>query len=128
MRTSVRFLLLASALFLTGCGPDTIFVRPYLDTPEQHFTAGHKLLERGKYEDACREFMRARALMAPDFISVHVGLGLALGYKGDLDEGRKALDQAKAMAVTDEDKAEVQKGYERFEEIVRSQDQTPVSQ
>lgn len=120
MIKSMGWAVVAIAVFLTGCGPDTIFVRPYLDTPEQHLAAGHQLLERGKYDDACREFMHARVLMAPNYVSAYVGLGLALGYKGEFEEGEKSLNLAREMAVSEKDKGEVAKGFERFEEIRRN--------
>lgn len=127
MRKCMGLVMVAFMVLLTGCGPDTIFVRPYLDTPEQHLAAGHRLLDRGKYDDACREFIHARTLMAPQYVSAYVGLGLALGYKGEFVDGRNALDRAHEMAVSDEDKATVQKGYERFERIQRDHGQPPRS-
>lgn len=127
MIKSLGWVMVAFSMFVTGCGPDTIFVRPYLDTPEQHIAAGHQLLKRGKYDDACREFMHARVLMAPNYVSVYVGLGLALGYKGEFEEGEKALRLAREMAVSEKDKGEVEKGFERFQDLRRKsqgEDQT----
>ena len=74
------------ALIAMGCGPDTILVRPGLDTPGQHVANGHKLLQRGKVEDANREFNRAREL-DPQFFKAYIGLGVVLGLKGDLAAG-----------------------------------------
>ena len=119
--------MVSLGMLLTGCGPDTIFVRPSLDTPEQHLVSGHKLLQRGKYDDACREFQRAKELMAPNYVSANVGLGLALAYKGELAEGRKVMDQAGKMAISAKDKAEVREGYEQLEELSRNQHQGQTS-
>jgi len=95
---------------IAGCGPDTIFVRPGLDTPAQHVSNGYQLLERGKVDDACREFIRAREL-DPKFIRAYIGLGIALGHKGDFGAGMQTMEQARQMAGSDSDLEAVKKGY-----------------
>lgn len=114
----IMFSLLCLAII--NCGPDTIFVRPGLDTPEQHVVVGNQLLERGKVEDAYREFSRARELN-PHFIKAYIGLGIAMAQKGEIEKGMLFLDQAKQMADTSETLKEVQKGYLQIEEIKRHQ-------
>ena len=117
----VKFLaLLQICLLVASCGPDTIFMRPGLDTPEQHVAAGNLLLERGKVEDACREFTRAKEL-DPQFVKAYVGMGVALGLKGDLDGGVKTMDRASQIAAKPEDLQEVRKGYEQLDAIRRKQ-------
>ncbi|MGD9248318.1 MAG: tetratricopeptide repeat protein, partial [Desulfobacteraceae bacterium] len=69
------FVFLLMGLLFIGCGPDTIFVRPGLDTPSQHVANGHQLLEQGKFDAACREFDRAKEL-DPSYIRAYVGLGV----------------------------------------------------
>ncbi len=101
-----------------GCGPDTIFVRPGLDTPAQHVDNGHQLLQRGKVEDACREFIRAKEL-DPHFVEAYVGLGVALGRKGEFAAGLTSIDQARQMATTAQEISAVRKGYEQLDEIKR---------
>ena len=54
----IVLLMLAVFDAIAGCGPDTIFVRPGLDTPAQHVSNGYQLLDRGKVNDACREFIK----------------------------------------------------------------------
>jgi tetratricopeptide (TPR) repeat protein len=105
-------------LLCFGCGPDTIFVRPGLDTPAQHVANGHQLLEQGKFEDACREFDRAKEL-DPNYISAYVGLGLALGKKGDIEAGMRSMAEARKMASSPQDFEVIQKGYDQLEEIKR---------
>jgi tetratricopeptide (TPR) repeat protein len=105
-------------LLFFGCGPDTIFVRPGLDTPSQHVANGHQLLEQGKFEDACREFDRAKEL-DPNYVSAYVGLGLALGQKGDIEAGMRSMAEAKKMAGSTQDLEVIQQGYEQLEEIKR---------
>ena len=112
------FLTLLMGLLTVGCGPDTIFVRPGLDTPSQHVANGHQLLERGKIEDAYREFDRAREL-DPNYVKAYVGLGVALGRKGDIDAGMKNLAIAEKMAKSVQEHEAVQEGYARLNQLKR---------
>jgi tetratricopeptide (TPR) repeat protein len=109
-----------SGVLLLGCGPDTIFVRPGLDTPSQHVANGHQLLERGKIDDACREFVRAKEL-DPNYIKAYVGLGVALGKKGEIDAGMQTLAIAKEKAGSKRDAEVIQKGYDELNRIKRLQ-------
>jgi tetratricopeptide (TPR) repeat protein len=112
------------SLLIVGCGPDTIFVRPGLDTPIQHVDNGRQLLQRGKFEDACREFNRAKEL-DPYFVKAYVGLGLALAYKGDFAAASASMDQAKRIAGNSQEIEEVREGYEQLEKIKRHQIKPP---
>jgi tetratricopeptide (TPR) repeat protein len=105
---------------IVGCGPDTIFLRPGLDTPAQHVENGQQLLQRGKLEDACREFKRAKEL-DPLFIKAYVGLGIALARKGDLKAATASMDQARRIAGNSQEINQVQKGYDQLEMIKRRQ-------
>jgi hypothetical protein len=112
-------LVIGGIIWLTACGPDTILVRPGLDTPSLHIANGRKFLERGKYNDAHREFERAREL-DPQNVSAHVGLGLTSGYNGYFDAGLNHLATAESLAVSVEDRAVLKKGYDQFNELMRS--------
>lgn len=114
-------------LLLLGCGPDTIFVRPGLDTPSQHVANGQQFLKRGKIDDAGREFLRAEELLAPQFVKVYIGMGLVQGHKGDFEAGFKAMAKAKEIARSPRDLEAVQKGIDRINEMKRLQkaSQTP---
>jgi hypothetical protein len=107
-------------LIIVGCGPQTIFVRPSLDTPAQHVANGQQFLGQRKIEDACREFNRAREL-DPQFIGAYIGLGVASGLKGDFQTGFAIMDRAKQMAVSDQQLSAVRKGYEQLIRIQRQQ-------
>jgi len=98
---------------LIGCGPQTIFVRPGLDTPAQHVSNGYLLLEQEKWEDACREFERAKDL-DPSYTEAFVGLALAVGSKGDIEDGYKLLDHARRVAASPEEQLRIQNAYERL--------------
>jgi thioredoxin-like negative regulator of GroEL len=112
------------SFLILGCGPDTIFLRSGLDTPAQHVENGQQLLQRGKLEDACREFKRAKEL-DPLCVKAHVGLGIALARKGDLKGASAAMDQARRIAGNSQEIAEVRKGYEQLEQIRRTQAAPP---
>jgi len=113
--------VLLLGVLIAGCGPDTIFVRPGLDTPAQHVANGHQLLQRGKVDDACREFKRAKEL-DPHNVKAYVGLGVALGRKGDLSAGVAAMDKARQMASNPQEISEIQNGYKQLNEIKRKND------
>ena len=121
------YLTLIALVLILGCGPETIFMRPSLDTPSQHVTNGQQLLERGKIEDAYREFSRAKELN-PQYTPAYIGLGIALGHKGDLNNGLKYLDQAKHLAASSEERAAVQNGYDQFYAIVKANPPPPPTQ
>ncbi len=113
------FPLLMCVCFI-GCGPDTIFVRPGLDTPAQHVANGNQFLERGKIDDARREFERAKEL-DPNYVNAYIGLGLALGKKGDIDAGMETMGLAKRMAGSARELEAVQNGYVKLNEMKKTQ-------
>lgn len=122
MRKTIFLVLLG--LIILGCGPDTIFLRPGLDTPSVHVANGNNLLERGKVDDALREFQRAKVL-DPNYAPAYVGLGIVLGQKGRIDDGFKTLDLASKLADNEKDRTAVQQGYVRLHELERDRELTP---
>jgi tetratricopeptide (TPR) repeat protein len=108
-----RHILMFFFWVLIGCGPETIFVRPGLDTPALHVSNGNQLLDQGKWQDACREFERARDL-DPFYTDAYIGLGIAVGGQGDMAGGLKVLDYARELAQNEDDLARVQYGYDRL--------------
>lgn len=127
MRKTTYLIVLLLGFIMFGCGPDTIFLRPGLDTPSVHVANGNNLLERGKVDDAYREFQRAKAL-DPSYTRAYIGLGIVLGQKGRIDDGLKTMDMASEMADNDKDRTAVEQGYLRLHELKRHQDQTPKAQ
>ena len=99
-----------------ACGPDTIFLRPGLDTPEQHVKNGHNLLSRGKIDAANSEFLRAKSLDR-SYAPAYVGIALVQAHRGDLDAGFETLKQAEALTTTLEEEEAVKLGYRRLQEI-----------
>jgi tetratricopeptide (TPR) repeat protein len=115
LRNPIALLLLALHL-LSGCGPDTIFVRPALDTPTQHVQNGYNFLARGKIDAAGDEFNRAISL-DDRFAPAYVGLGLVQGHRGDFEAGFEALARARDVAASAEETADVERGLEALQEL-----------
>jgi hypothetical protein len=112
-RTYLSLLILFWALVL-ACGPDTIFLRPALDTPAQHVKNGHNLLSRGKIDAANAEFVRAKSL-DDGFAPAYVGIALVQGHRGDIDGGVEILDKARKIAATPDEAKSVECGFETLE-------------
>ena len=106
------FLILAVGTIM-ACGPDTIFLRPALDTPQQHVQNGHNLLTRGKLDAAQAEFVRAKTLDV-DYAPAYVGIALVQAHRGDVDGGLVTLDRARSLAATAEQRQEVARCFERL--------------
>jgi len=110
----IKFILgIMGILLLLACGPDTILVRPGLDTPDHHVSNGNQLLKRLKLDAAYQEFQRAIELDST-YTPAHVGLALVQGRRGDYDGGLNTLDKAKKMAQTQEEIQLVEDAYKQF--------------
>jgi hypothetical protein len=110
----IRFTcLLLFIVSLSACGPDTIFLRPALDTPEQHVKNGNNLMARGKLDAANTEFLRAVDL-DEGYVAAYVGLALVQGYRGDVEAGLATLQKAEAYVSKPEEQRSVEQGYEKL--------------
>lgn len=96
-------------LWLGACGPDTIFLRPGLDTPGQHVANGNVLLKQQKLDAAFREFNRAQ-MLEPNYAPAHVGLGKIWGLRGEVGKARAAMDRAQAVARGESERQDVSEG------------------
>ena len=114
-RNRLSWMVLFLVLF-SACGPDTIFLRPTLDSPEVHVKNGNDLLARGKIDAAYNEFVRAEHLDQA-YAPAHVGIALIQGHRGDVDGGFETLAKARKMAVTPEEIKLVDQGYEQLKRI-----------
>ena len=107
---------MAILLLLAACGPETIYVRPNLDTPERHVANGQVLLDQQKTKHALREFQRANEL-DPQNVAALVGIAIVMGHDKKFNQGMEALEKAQALSTTAEDKALVRDGQARLEEL-----------
>ncbi len=107
-------LLVLSFVFFGACSPDTIFLRPALDTPAQHVKNGHNFLTRGKIDAAKAEFVRAKNL-DDGYAPAYVGIALVQGQRGDVNGGIEILNQARGLATTPQETKAVDQGYERLQ-------------
>jgi hypothetical protein len=117
---SALILLFLFICLLSACGPDTIFLRPGLDTPAQHVKNGHSLLSYGKIDAANKEFLRATAL-DENYVPAYVGIALVQGHRGNIDEGFLTLERAKELINTPEEKEALDQGYKQLVEIKQKQ-------
>ncbi|MBT8369344.1 MAG: tetratricopeptide repeat protein [Deltaproteobacteria bacterium] len=70
----------------------------------------------GKTDAAMREFKRSIEL-DPNYAPAYVGLGIVYGLQADLDKGRNMMEKAGALAQSDEQRKEVEMGFERLDFI-----------
>lgn len=106
----VGFLLL---FVVCACGPKIRAPEAELDTPEHHVINGMKLLKKGKYDEAFRDFTLAKEL-DPKFSGAYVGLGLVCGHRGDFKKAMKNMKKAKKYADTKEQETHAYIGYVRL--------------
>lgn len=116
IQRSIYIVLVVLISLSSGCGPDTIFLRPRLDTPAQHVKNGHSLLSYGKIDAANAEFLRATTL-DENYAPAYVGIALVQGHQGKVDEGLKTLDWAKGLTTTPEEEEAVKQGYRQLYEM-----------
>jgi hypothetical protein len=109
-------LVVISLLLIGACGPDTIFVRPALDTPVQHVKNGRRLLAQGKLDAANGEFLRAKHLDA-GYVPAYVGIALVQADRGNLSDGFETLDRARTLAATPDEVKAVERGYEQLRKM-----------
>jgi len=91
-------------------------LRPSLDTPSHHIDNGYKLMAYGKLDAAIQEFARAKELNAT-YAPAYVGLGIAYGMQSNLEKGRLLMKQAQKLARDNEERKEVEMGFERLDYI-----------
>ena len=115
-RKTIISAVLLVMILVTACGPDTIFLRPGLDTPAQHVKNGHSLLSRGKIDAASAEFSRAINLNAR-YSAAYIGIALVKGHQGEFEAGFESLNQAESLATTQEEKTAVEHGYKQLYEL-----------
>jgi len=121
IRPIISFFAFCLLIALSGCGPDSIFLRSGLDTPSHHVDSGNQLMNYGKYDSAKREFSRAIEL-DPNYSPAYVGLGLVMGYLGDPDQGLVVMQQALDLARDEDQKKNADAGLQVLEGMAESKE------
>lgn len=103
IRILVLLVLSIFAFTLISCAKKPRKEVSALDTPEHHVFSGNKLLDKGKYDEAKREFELALS-MNPKYSPAHAGLGLVYGYQNNFDKAYDSLKDAKSYAKTTDEK------------------------
>lgn len=93
---TIGFLLMG--LYLLGCQARVETI-PVLDTPAHHTDVGMRLLERGKLDQALREFRLAKAL-DPRYPPAYLGAGMVYRSQGDFAKAFAELQEARTNAQT----------------------------
>jgi len=114
-------ILVLSLLFTGACSSKPRKPVSALDTPEHHVFSGMKLLDKGKYEDAKREFNMAIELR-PKFSPAFTGLGLVNGHEGNFKEAFVNGNKGKKYAKTKDEKVNALVGMIRIYSMERKDD------
>lgn len=93
------FVLAAIALVAAGCAKKPETAVSVMDSPEYHYKAGLKYLDKDQIDDAMKSFDRAISL-APKGPLGYIGKGLALGKKGDFKAAFDNMEKAKGYEKT----------------------------
>ena len=86
-------LIAALAVMFGGCGKKLTKPESVLDTPENHYHQGMRLLDRADYKGAWEEFERARS-MNPKFTEAYAGMALVKAEQKIYKDAYKLIDQA----------------------------------
>lgn len=102
IRILIFLVLSAFLLTIVSCAKKPREEVTALDTPEHHVFSGNKLIDKGRYDEAKREFELALSL-DPKYSPAHAGIGLVYGYQKNFDKAYDSLKSAKSYAKTKED-------------------------
>jgi len=91
-----------------------------LDTPEHHVFSGNKLLEKGDYGGAQREFELAIQL-DKKYSSAYVGMGLVFAAQKSFEKAYENMKRAKSLAQKTEDKVDAHVGMIRLYSLERKE-------
>ncbi|MFH1488675.1 MAG: S-layer homology domain-containing protein [Pseudomonadota bacterium] len=104
--------------FLTACGLRPEPIERILDTPEHFVSNGLKFIQKGRLDDAEREFKNALHL-SPEYSPAHRGIGLVYGLQGRLDKAFAAMEKSKFYAKNPESNALAYVGFMRLHTMRR---------
>jgi S-layer homology domain/Tetratricopeptide repeat len=116
----VLFTAVAFGAMMTSCAKAPRKPEAALDTPEHHVFSGNKLLDKGDYAGAQREFELAIQL-DKKYSPAYVGMGLVFGYQNNFEKAFENMKKAKGMAEKPDDKVTAHVGMIRLYSMERKE-------
>ena len=123
-RSKVKIVLSLIIIFgfiplINACGTRRFPLKTKLSIPAHHIEVGMVLMEKGKLDDAEREFKMALE-ERPTAVKAYVGLALVSAKKGDKKMAWQYLKMAQDLIRDDEDKLSVFVGKIRLSDLLYS--------
>lgn len=116
----VLFTAVAFGVMMTSCAKPPRKPEAALDTPEHHVFSGNKLLDKGDYAGAQREFDLAIQL-DKKYSPAYVGLGLVFGFQNNFEKAFENMKKAKGLAEKPDDKVTAYVGMIRLYSMERKE-------
>ncbi|HYB22084.1 MAG TPA: S-layer homology domain-containing protein [Thermodesulfobacteriota bacterium] len=113
-------ILVVVAAMVSSCAAPPRKPEAALDTPEHHVFSGNKLMDKGDYIGAQREFVLAMQL-DKKYSPAYVGLGLAFAYEKDFEKAHENIKKGKSLAEKKEDKVNACVGMIRLYSLERKE-------
>ena len=117
---TVFCILFAFGVMITSCAKPPRKPEAALDTPEHHVFSGNKLLEKGDYAGAQREFELAIQL-DKKYSPAYVGMGLVFAYQKNFEKAYENMKKAKSLAQKPDDKVNAHVGMIRLYSLERKE-------
>jgi hypothetical protein len=111
-------ILVVGGMMLSSCAAPPRKPEAALDTPEHHVFSGNKLLDKGDYGGAQREFELAIQL-ARKYSPAFVGLGLVYGCQNSFEKAYENMKEGKSLAEKKEDRMNAHVGMIRLYSMER---------
>jgi Tfp pilus assembly protein PilF len=112
--------LVGVAVMVSSCAAPPRKPEAALDTPEHHVFTGNKLMDKGDYIGAQREFVLTMQL-DKKYSPAYVGLGLVFAYQKDFEKAHENMKQAKSLAEKKEDRVNASVGMIRLYSMERKE-------
>lgn len=117
---TVFCILFVFGVMITSCAKPPRKPEAALDTPEHHVFSGNKLLEKGDYAGAQREFELAIQL-DKKYSPAYVGMGLVFAYQKNFEKAYENMKKAKGLAQKPDDKVNAHVGMIRLYSLERKE-------
>ncbi len=96
-KRTIVFVVIALLALFVGCKKQVIKPESVLDTPENHYIMGVKLLDKEQYDAAYQEFERAIGMDKKSQYG-HLGMALYFGAKKDFKKSEKSIKKAEKLS------------------------------